>query len=83
MKQLFEGGNDMFNIVELKERIKSIGELTESDRKVLSVVDSFWGCPDNYIKANLASKLVKYAGCEAWKIAMNAVYDKQIIQLFQ
>ncbi|SOY32981.1 hypothetical protein AMURIS_05749 [Acetatifactor muris] len=31
----------MFNIVELKERIKSIGELTESDRKVLSVVDSF------------------------------------------
>ena len=46
----------MFNIVELKERIKSIGELTESDRKVLSVVDSFWGCPDNYIKANLANK---------------------------
>lgn len=76
IKQLFEGGNDMFNIVELKERIKSIGELTESDRKVLSVVDSFWGCPDNYIKANLANKLVKYAGCEAWKIAMDYTYTK-------
>lgn len=68
----------MFNIVELKERIKSIGELTESDRKVLSVVDSFWGSPDNYIKANLANKLVKYAGCEAWKIAMNYTYTKHM-----
>ncbi len=64
----------MFNIVELKERIKSIGNFTESDRKVLSIVDSFWGCPKNYIKANLASRLVKYAGCEAWKIAMNYTY---------
>ena len=66
----------MFNIVELKERIKSIGELTESDRTVLSVADSFLRWPDNYIKANLANKLVKYAGCEAWKIAMNYTYTE-------
>lgn len=65
----------MFSIVELKKRIKSIGNLTENDRKVLSIVDSFWGRPDNYIKANLASRLVKYAGCEAWKIAMDYTYN--------
>ena len=67
----------MANIVKIKDDIKKLNALTEADRKVLLVVDSFWGCPDNYIKANLASKLVKYAGCEAWKIAMNAVYDNQ------
>lgn len=66
----------MFSIVELKERIKSIGNFTESDRKVLLIVDSFWGCSDNYIKANLASRLAKYAGCEAWKIAMNYTYTE-------
>lgn len=66
----------MFNIVELKEKIKAIKNLTENDRKVLSIVDSFWGCPENYIKANLASNIVKYTGCEAWKIAMNYTYTK-------
>ena len=66
----------MIDIVEIKDRIKALDTLTEADRKVLLVIDSFWGCPVNYIKANLASKLVKYAGCEAWKIAMSAVYDK-------
>ena len=66
----------MVNIVEIKNRIKALNTLTEADRKVLLVIDSFWGCSENYIKANLASKLVKYAGCEAWKIAMSAVYDK-------
>lgn len=76
MKQLFEGRKNMFSIVELKERIKSIEDVTESDRKVLSIVDSFWGCPDNYIKANLASRLVKYVGCEAWKIAMDYTYTE-------
>ena len=67
----------MVNIVKIKDSIKELSILTEKDRKVLFVVDSFWGCSDNYIKANLASRLVKYAGCEAWKIAMNAVYDNQ------
>ena len=67
----------MVNIVKIKDSIKELSILTEKDRKVLLVVDSFWGCSDNYIKANLASGLVKYAGCEAWKIAMNAVYDNQ------
>ena len=67
----------MVNIVKIKDSIKGLSTLTEKDRKVLLVVDSFWGCSDNYIKANLASRLVKYAGCEAWKIAMNAVYDNQ------
>jgi hypothetical protein len=67
----------MVNIVKIKDSIKELSILTEKDRKVLLVVDSFWGCSDNYIKANLASRLVKYAGCEAWKIAMNAVYDNQ------
>ena len=66
----------MVNIVEIKNRIKELNTLTEEDRKVLSIVDSFWGCPANYVKANLARELVKYAGCEAWKIAMSAVYDK-------
>lgn len=67
----------MIDIVKIKNNIKALNALTEADRKVLLVVDSFWGCPDNYIKANLASKLVKYAGCEAWKIVMNEVYGNQ------
>lgn len=67
----------MVNIVKIKDSIKGLSTLTEKDRKVLLVVDSFLGCSDNYIKANLASRLVKYAGCEAWKIVMNAVYDNQ------
>lgn len=64
------------SIVKIKNKIKELNTLTETDRKVLSVIDSFWGCSDNWIKANLASSLVKYAGCEAWKIAMNAVYQQ-------
>ena len=63
------------SIVEIKDKIKALNNITEADRNVLSVVDSFWGCSDNWIKANLASSLVKYAGCEAWKIAMSAVYQ--------
>lgn len=63
------------NIVEIKNKIKALNNMTEADRKVLSVVDSFWGCSENWIKANLANKLVKYAGCEAWKIAMSTVYQ--------
>lgn len=50
----------MVNIVKIKDSIKGLSTLTEKDRKVLLVVDSFWGCSDNYIKANLASRLVKY-----------------------
>lgn len=63
------------SIVKIKNEINALKNITETDKKVLLVVDSFWGCSDNWIKANLASKLVKYAGCEAWKIAMSAVYQ--------
>ena len=63
------------SIVEIKDKIKELKNMTESDRKVLYIIDSFWGCSDEWIKANLASNLVKYAGCEAWKIAMNTVYQ--------
>lgn len=63
------------SIVAIKDKIKELGSMTEADKKVLSVVDSFWGCSDNWIKANLASSLAKYAGCEAWKIAMSVVYQ--------
>ena len=63
------------SIVQIKNKIKELKNITEIDRKVLSVVDSFWGCSENWIKANLASELVQYAGCEAWKIAMSAVYQ--------
>lgn len=63
------------SIVEIKDKIEELKNMTESDRKVLSIIDSFWGCSDEWIKANLANNLVKYAGCEAWKIAMNAVYQ--------
>ena len=66
----------MVNIVKIKDSIKGLSTLTEKDRKVLLVVDSFWGCSNNYIKANLASRLVKYAGCEAWKIAMDYTYTE-------
>ena len=30
-----------------------------------------------YIKAHLAGKIAKYAGCEAWKIAMDYVYGNR------
>ena len=63
------------SIVEIKNKIEELKNMTESDRKVLSIIDSFWGCSDEWIRANLASNLVKYAGCEAWKIVMNAVYQ--------
>ena len=67
----------MFNIVDLKDEIKSIGNLIKEDSKVLLAVDSFWGCGENYIKAHLAGKIAKYAGCEAWKIAMDYVYGNR------
>ena len=62
------------NIAELKRKIREIKDKVHEDTKVLMVVDSFWGCSDNYIRAELAKRLVKYAGCEAWKIAMDYVY---------
>lgn len=62
------------NIVEIKDKIKQLKNRTEVDDKVLLVVDTFWGCSDNWIKAYLAAKIAKYAGCEAWKIAMSTVY---------
>lgn len=64
----------MFSIVDIKDKIKGIKRLSEQDMKVLMVVDSFWGCTENWIKANLASNLAKYAGCEAWNIAMGYTY---------
>ncbi len=66
----------MFSIVELKEKIKGIKNMSKDDRRVLLIVDSFWGCPENYIKANLASRITKYASCEAWKIAMGYTYTE-------
>lgn len=66
----------MNNIVEIKNKIKALNTLTKEDKKVLSIIDSFWGCPENYIKANLAKNIVKYAGCEAWKIAMDYTYTE-------
>lgn len=64
----------MVSIVEIKEQIKKIKNLTEEDRRVLSIVDSFWGCSEDYLKAKLAKNIVKYEGCEAWIIAMNYTY---------
>ena len=65
----------MINIVTIKNKIYKLQNMTEKDKCVLAIVDSFWGCSADWIKANLASELVKYAGCEAWKIAMSAVYQ--------
>lgn len=62
------------SIVQIKNEIKELKNMTEADKKVLAVVDSFWGCPHDYIKANLICDIAKYRGCEAWKIVMNAVY---------
>ena len=58
----------------MKDEIKKLKNRTEEDESVLSVVDSFWGCTENYIKGNLAGCILKYAGCEAWKIAMSYTY---------
>lgn len=63
------------NVVDIKRKINKIENKTHDDVKVLLVVDSFFACSDNWIKANLAARIAKYAGCEAWKIAMKAVYD--------
>lgn len=68
----------MINIASLKRKIRSISEKTHDDVKVLMVVDSFWGCSDNYIKANLCASIAKYAGCEAWKIVMDDIYRPTI-----
>lgn len=66
----------MINIATLKGKIHKIENKTHADVKVLMVVDSFWGCSDNWIKGNLCAKIAKYAGCEAWKIAMDSVYGR-------
>ena len=73
-----ENRNDTIDIVDIKNCIKEIENPTELDRKVLATVDSFWGCSNQYIKGHLAAKLVPYAGCEAWKIAMKYTYDEII-----
>lgn len=65
-----------FSITELKDRIKNIDSLTEQDERVLSIIDSFWGCGANQTKAQLAGEISKYAGCEAWKIAMHYTYTE-------
>ncbi len=64
------------SIVQLKEKIQDIENKTSVDLQVLSVVDSFWGCSDNYIKSNLCSCITKYAGCKAWKVVMDSVYKR-------
>lgn len=64
------------NIVQLKEKIQNIEDKTLDDLKVLSIVDSFWGCSGNYIKGNLCSRITKYAGCKAWKVVMDSVYKR-------
>ena len=64
----------MVNIVELKRKIQKLENKTSNDEEVLSIVDSFWGCSDLWIKAKLAGRIAKYAGCEAWKIVMDYVY---------
>ena len=64
----------MINIVEIKNKIYGIKNRTEKDERVLAIVDSFWGCSDNWIKGELCAKIAKYAGCEAWKITMNHIY---------
>lgn len=65
----------MINIVTIKNKIYEIPNRTEKDERVLAIVDSFWGCSDNWIKGNLCGKIAKYAGCKAWKIAMDYVYN--------
>ena len=66
----------MISIPILKNRIKSHKSLSKEDIRVLSIVDSYWGCDRNYIKANLASDITEYAGCEAWKITMEYIYTE-------
>jgi len=65
-----------FNIAVLKGKIRAIQNKTHGDVKVLAIVDSFWGCSTNFIKGNLAARIAKYAGCEAWKIAMEYTYTE-------
>lgn len=63
-----------FSIADLKGKIRAIENKTHDDVKVLMVVDSFWGCSTNFIKGNLAGRITRYAGCRAWKIAMDYTY---------
>ena len=65
----------MINIVEIKHKIYKIQNRTEKDERVLAIVDSFCGCSDNWIKGNLCRKIAKHAGCKAWKITMDSVYN--------
>lgn len=64
----------MIIITDIKNKIKSIENPTDQDIQVLGIVDSFWGCPEYWVKAQLAGKIAKYAGCEAWEVAMDHVY---------
>ena len=66
----------MISMESLKGKIRKIENKTHDDVKVLLVVDSFWGCSDSFIKANLCARIAKYVGCDAWKIVMNEVYNK-------
>lgn len=56
--------NDIDTIKIIDKIIHEVNNMTEKDSAVLSVVNSFWACSDAYIKANLASRLVKYVGCK-------------------
>lgn len=62
------------SITEIKDEIEAIHNPSKKDVKVLMTVVSFWGCEGNWIKRYLADEIAEYAGCEAWKIAMEYVY---------
>ena len=65
------------NIEKLKEKIRAINSKTPLDDRVLAVVDSFWGCSDNYIRANLKERLHGLRECRAAILAMEFVYGNQ------
>lgn len=67
----------MFSITDIKNMIKSIGNLSDHDMKVLLTADSYYGCPEYLVKARLAGEIVKYAGCTAWKTVMECVYGNR------
>lgn len=65
-----------FNVVILKGKIRELQDKTHEDVRVLMVVDSFWGCSTSFVKGKLAGRIAKYAGCRAWKIAMDYTYTE-------
>lgn len=67
----------MFLITDIENAIESIKNPSDQDIKVLCTVDSFWGCPEYWVKAYLAGKIAKYVGYEAWEIAMDYVYGNR------